>query len=473
MDNEAIDTLPSILAVGLLTRLIRAKDGDDVTVESLSQDYEEGEKALSKAMRMLVDHANVVKFKIQRAASETVLEDGQEVVKRGGSWYTTFSVDSIPFAAEDVAEMLKEIYDEGNVKSHRVEPTRLDPRGRASVPAPRPTLPFGGVGPTCGDDAKAQVRPTPPSPGVGQGGAHIRKKTSYACERDEETGDVPSARSAGGVRSTSTPGSSAAEDESGFAAAGKESSSSDEAAGKADVPGQRDPGTPELSREQLAAVRAVEAVLPSVLLDKLPYQQFPKRNRPAVLEALESRTVEQIRARVERRWLAYEYEPALHDGTLTAPVGAALELICPPRYCPDLSCEDGTMIDTGAECRACLERRSARREARAAGRPVQDGSNKTNTSGRMPECVICQLPFPGAVPESGECLTCRKESEAAAAAFRAAFEGVDTVWQAQEPAYDDHQDPTVDPETERLRAMYARKYGTPDQVQAYCTEAPF
>jgi hypothetical protein len=477
VDNDAIDGLPSLLSVGLLTRLIRAKDGDDVTVETLAKDYDEGEKALSKAMRLLVEDAYVVKFKIQRATSETVIEDGEEVVKRGGSWYTTFSVDSVAFTAEDVAEMLEEIYAEGNVKSHRVEPTRLDPRNRVASSVPRPTPPKGGVGATCGNDATPQDPPTPPSPGVGQGGAHIRKKTSYAHARDEEIGDVPSARSAGGVRSTSSSGSSAAEGASGFAAAGKEGSSSDQEDGKPGVPGQRQADVPELSREQLAAVRAVEAVLPPALLAKLPYEQFPKRNRPAVLEALESRTVEQLRERVERRWLAYGYEPALHDGSLTHPVGAALELIAPTRHCPDLSCEDGTMIDTGADCRACLERRASRRAARAAGQPLS--SSKKASRGQAPECVICQAPFRGAVPDDGECRRCREEAAAAFAVLNARLDAPETAWQHQEeePAVGlaeiEQEDAGVDEETTRLRAYYARQFGTPDQVEAYCSEAPF
>ncbi|MGQ4437875.1 hypothetical protein ACN6LI_003240, partial [Streptomyces violaceoruber] len=149
--------------------------------------------------------------------------------------------------------------------------------------------------------------------------------------------DVPSARSAVGVRSTSSSGSSDAEGGSGFAAAGKEGSSSDQEDETAGVPGQRQSDGPDLSREQLAAVRAVEALMPPALLSLLPYGQFPKRNRAAVLEALESRTVEQLRERVARRWVAYGYEPALYEGSITQPIGAALELIAPPRYCPDWS----------------------------------------------------------------------------------------------------------------------------------------
>ncbi|MDX3232859.1 hypothetical protein [Streptomyces sp. ME19-01-6] len=218
VDNNAIDSLPSILSVGLLTTLIRAKDGEDVTVESLTEEYDEGEKALSKAMRTLVERANVVKFKIQRAASEMVIDgDGKKVVKRGGSWYTTFTVDSIPFTREDVADMLADITDAGNVKAVRVEPTHLDPRKQTTAPPKpaRPTHPKGGVGPTCENAASGEgfegqnpensgPRPTPPSvapgrPTPGQGGALYRSKTSSLSdsaaepdgEREEASKDEP------------------------------------------------------------------------------------------------------------------------------------------------------------------------------------------------------------------------------------------------------------------------------------------
>jgi hypothetical protein len=311
--------------------------------------------------------------------------------------------------------------------------------------------------------------------GDGMSAALSRAGSPEPSSPDDE---APSGRSPGGVRSTSTSGSSELEDGSGFAAAGKEGSSSDQEDGQADVPGQRQADAPELSREQLAAVRTVEAVLPPVLLAKLPYGQFPKRNRPAVLEALESRTVEQLRDRVERRWVAYGYEPALYEGTLTQPVGAALELIGPTRYCPDLSCEDGMMIDTGAECRACAERRATRRADRAAGR-LDTSSSKRTGSGRAPECVICQAPFHGDVPADGECLKCKREAAAAFEALSARLEASDVDWQDVEAQPSENlpeapqEAPEVDEETARLRAFYARQYGTPEQVEAYCTEAPF
>lgn len=92
VDNSAIDSLPSILAVGLLTRLIRAKDGDEVTIQRLTKDYAEGRSSLEGAMRTLVENAYVVKFKVQ-----TTKTDGD---RRGGTWWTTFSVDSVQFTRE-------------------------------------------------------------------------------------------------------------------------------------------------------------------------------------------------------------------------------------------------------------------------------------------------------------------------------------------------------------------------------------
>ncbi|PBC66296.1 hypothetical protein BX265_8361 [Streptomyces sp. TLI_235] len=165
VDNKAIDTLPSILAIGLLTRLIRARDGEDVTVESLAKDYAEGEDSLGKAMRALVEAANVVKFKVQRLRSEDVEEsDGTRTSKRGGSWWTTFSVDSIPFTAEDVAAIVGEIKSQGNVRQIRVEPARLDPDPSRRAPTTVRQTPTRAP--------KSPARPAPPMPGVGPTGAH-------------------------------------------------------------------------------------------------------------------------------------------------------------------------------------------------------------------------------------------------------------------------------------------------------------
>ncbi|MFF8925558.1 hypothetical protein ACF1A4_30385 [Streptomyces albidoflavus] len=224
IDNGAIDSLPSILSVGLLTRLVRAKDGDEVTVESLAREYAEGRDALTKAMRVLVEAAFVVKFKVQRATTETVVDEetGEKSAPRGGSWWTTFSVDSVPFTVDDVAAMLQEIHDAGNVRAVRVEPAHLDPR-KQPAPASRPTTGIPSVGPTCEDAAPGRVAeakkpeessprptdgfPTAGRPTVGQAAALIRKKTFSL------SGDGEAVTQTGGERDSApqAPSSPAAE----------------------------------------------------------------------------------------------------------------------------------------------------------------------------------------------------------------------------------------------------------------------
>jgi len=128
VSNDAVDSIPSLLSVGMLTRLIRAQDGAHVTVESMTGEYAEGKVLLTKAMAVLVETAHVVKYKIQRAQQEIVEEGGKKVTKNGGSWYTVFDVDSIPFTEDDVREALIDILRNGNARAVRIEPERLDPR---------------------------------------------------------------------------------------------------------------------------------------------------------------------------------------------------------------------------------------------------------------------------------------------------------------------------------------------------------
>ncbi|WP_329203915.1 hypothetical protein [Streptomyces sp. NBC_01435] len=348
-----------------------------MNVETLSNDYDEGEKSLSKAMRALVEDAYVVKFKIQRATTETVIEDGKEVVKRGGSWYTTFTVDSIPFTAADVASMVEEIYAEGNVKSHRVEPTRLDPKKASSVPSGRPTPPPGGVGPTRGnvdqegsEDSDSRARPTPPRgalgrPTPGEGGAHIRKKTSSARaadEQPEDEDDALSGRSPGDARRASDR-SKRARGEGGCAASGKTSPSptpNDNSCGPAS--GQKS-GSKEAehSPKQLAVVRAVRAFFPPEFLKTL--SDVPSLSSAILAGMAEGRTVEQMGDRIMYRWVNHGWAEKFHAGELNPKrlVGPAVDMVRPLRRgdrfaCPDLRCETGASLDTGAPCRLCAER---------------------------------------------------------------------------------------------------------------------
>lgn len=206
IDNGAVDTLRSMTAKGLLSTLLRAKDGDEVTVEALSKTHDEGRESLAKAMRVLVDNAFVVKFKIQRQRSEVVeLTDGSRAEKRGGSWYTTFSVDSIAFTMDDVAVMLDDVLASGNVKAVRVEPEYLDPRATRERPANG--KPY--VGPTCEETADTQVGPTYGKPTAGQPitGRAAAKKIKTSEEEDSlsdvrDPGDNPEPR---GERGAAAP----------------------------------------------------------------------------------------------------------------------------------------------------------------------------------------------------------------------------------------------------------------------------
>ena len=159
ISNDAVDTIPSLLAVGMLTRLIRAQDGAHVTVDSMTTEYAEGKVLLTKAMGVLVETGHVVKYKIQRARQEFVVEGGKKVPKNGGSWYTVFDVDSVPFTEDDVKQALTEILRSGNARAVRVEPDRLDPRNSGwsfsdmqdpdTRPRPAETQDDSSSAPTC------------------------------------------------------------------------------------------------------------------------------------------------------------------------------------------------------------------------------------------------------------------------------------------------------------------------------------
>lgn len=429
VDNNAIDSIPSILATGLLTTLIRAKDGDDLTVGGLAREKTEGREALAKAMRLLVEDAYVIKFKIQRSVSETVTrDDGTTEEKRGGSWYTTFTVDSIPFTADDVAAMLEEILEAGNVKSVRVEPTRLDPR-KAPGGSARPTYGKPSVGPTCGNDSAwgeagggnpdetgprpTYGKPTVGRPTVGESAAHIRKKTSFTRGEDE-TGDALSARSAGDARRASD-GSSAREAEGGCAASAEDhpSPTTEEPRQQAKTGSGK---TGRHTRQQLDTVRAVRAHFPADLL-AAPLPDVPALSQ-AILDALDGdvagadRTVEQLGARVVQRWNHHDWAEKFYTGQIDSLVGAAVAMVRPlkasDRYgCANPRCEAGRDIDTGVDCHVCPERMAARAAARRAGAvPSPRGASGAGRGQAHRECS-CRNPIPK-TSDDHLCPDCRK-----------------------------------------------------------------
>lgn len=280
-------------------------------------------------------------------------------------------------------------------------------------------------------------------------GLQVPQPSESPSESPPETDPAPSARGAGGVRSTSSSGSGARDVDSGSAAPDRTGSASGEAE-KTAVPAQRTAEPEHLPREQAAAVRAVEALLPPLLTARLPYGHIPGRNRPAVLEALESRTVDQLRDRITRRWTAYGYEPAIHDGELRNPVGAALALIAPTPGCPDPACEDGALIDTGEDCRPCIERKAQHRADRLARKAPANRKEPATAKGT---CLDCDRPFPGTTPEDGLCTPCRQAPADAVAALAARLEREAAARLEAE---------TLQREAQRRRALRATEAETSD-----------
>ncbi|MER7835289.1 hypothetical protein ABTY98_05100 [Streptomyces sp. NPDC096040] len=271
-----------------------------------------------------------------------------------------------------------------------------------------------------GGDAKNRM--TGEAKNRAAGDAKDRAGNQTKPELDElENHEAPSARSAGDAR-RATAGSGARDARGGSAAASKST---------------RPRNTPKLTRQQVAAIAQVEAALPPALVELLPYRQLPTSTRHLVARELESRTVEQLAARVARRCEAHGYAQQLLSaegpGARRA-VGIATALVRAGE-CPDPSCEDGRMIDTAADCPACPERKADRR-ARGGKGPVP-GQRKAAPRW---ECASCGRPGKGETPADLECSRCKQEAETARRALEARWEAeraqapAETPEPSQEPA---------------------------------------
>lgn len=227
-----------------------------------------------------------------------------------------------------------------------------------------------------------------------------------------EPSAAPSARSANDARRATTGSSARAKSGGSAASDGAKAPKKSVAKGKSKSKQAAGTGR-RMTSEQAAAVRTVEAARPTALSELLPTYR-PAVIRDAILDALKDRTAEQLVARVRRRWDAHGYADALYSGGgLGSPVGVAVALVRPPRDCPDASCEDGSLIDSGAPCRTCELRREERRAARRAGRPI-DAPQAPAADGWW-ECLDCRNPRSGPTPEDGVCDRCRSEAAQAAA----------------------------------------------------------
>ncbi|MET8746391.1 hypothetical protein [Streptomyces sp. NPDC004728] len=227
--------------------------------------------------------------------------------------------------------------------------------GQNSDPAPEPGEGETGAGqnsdpggsnsdPDSGSDLRKREHPLVPSVGASE---------------------APAGRSPVDGRSPSTSGSSRAREEGGFAASGKTSPSPtkhDETRGPAR--GQES-GSKKAAhtREQLDVVRRVRALFPRELLDAEGGLPDVPTLSSAILTAMgEGRTVEQMGERIWYRWSNHGFADQWAElGRFEKPVGVAVALVRPLRRgdrfaCPDLRCENGASLDTGALCRLCAER---------------------------------------------------------------------------------------------------------------------
>ncbi|MEW2568404.1 hypothetical protein [Streptomyces sp. NPDC047070] len=247
------------------------------------------------------------------------------------------------------------------------------------------------------------------------GGGLSRTSTQDPSSREL----APPARSAGDVRRTTT-GSSACEGDSGCAATEEPPPAADGAGestarpSAGSVPAQRggggkgSPFAPELRQR----VYATEALLPSPLralfTEKFPYGHLPNVNRQVTVQALESRSPEQLGERATSRWRSYGYDLAHEDGEIRSPLGVMEELLRPTPYCPDIACEDGRNIHTGEQCTPCAERIEQRRRDRAAGRPVAR-HRPTRLYRDREECDVCARPLAADAAAGDVCSGCQAE----------------------------------------------------------------
>lgn len=172
-----------------------------------------------------------------------------------------------------------------------------------------------------------------------------------------------------------------------------------------------------MTREQAAKVRTVVAALPAELTT-LPAKPLPSRV-PAnpmgdlIRDQLKHRTVEQLVARIERRWVSRGYLAKLCGldpiETAKTGVGLAVELIKPSPDCPDLSCEDGLVIGSSLPCKACTERRVDRRFGK---KPIPPQASENQPMGKW-WCTTdgCGYNSYGTAPTDGLCHDCRSELE--------------------------------------------------------------
>lgn len=384
-------------ALGLLTVVLRHRDGYEITLPEIAAKYGYARDGLAGAWGLLQVARYIVKVKIQWAGDN---QFSTEVV-----------VYDTPASDEELQDLLASIAQESNVRAVQLVPPTKTALERAAKHLAKV-------------EAKRKAKPE-------------RRRVEFSVPTREAAG-------AEGRRGTRRGGEDQAGGGAGAAAPAKQP------ARKAPAAKKKEPGK-RLSKEQAAAVRRVKEALPEQLLAMMPTTYVPQVLRDAILEALDSRTPEVLVDRVQRRWWAHGYEAAAAPGGkgIKSAVGVAVALVRPSTDCPEPLCEDGVTLDKRVPCRTCEQRREDRKTDRVNGVPAQRGE----ASGPAPDrwtCVNCHTIGRGEGPEDGRCRTCRQEAEEAADVARRLKEKLDQEegerarvaaerWDALlEDAYDEH-----------------------------------
>jgi hypothetical protein len=163
-------------------------------------------------------------------------------------------------------------------------------------------------------------------------------------------------------------------------------------------------------------VAQVLAAFPKELreaMQETAHTETPKTLLTEIGKQLRERTVEQLVDRVSRRWLAHGYAQKFEARELARPVGAAVAMVRQGE-CPDARCEDGRVLDTGADCVLCIERgknykadharaRKAKREAEeAARRQVMCPSCQRDRGTNGAVCTYCVDKYEHAIAEAAD-----------------------------------------------------------------------
>lgn len=328
-NGTARDYRLSHMARGILVEILSHPDGYETTADDMWRASLErhgadspGRRAFRAAFAELKDHGYLV-------AERARLESG-----RHGTVLTAYDVPGgtgVPHAGTSADEAAAG----GGV-----------PAGGTDVPdagTPEPSdVPDAGTSARPGDmDVSAGGTDVPPTD-VPHGG------TSYK----EENGSSKTGKTGGDGRRPTTGSRGRAE--GGFAAAPT-----------------ADPAQEDISS---AAIGFVIGLMPGRLRE-----QLPDRVPGAVVDEIRTElarglTVDQLVARVERRWVehGYEHDAESADGPgLLRPVGVARKLVRRGN-CASERCDDGWDLDTKDRCRTCEREAEDRQALRdAAQRPVQ------------------------------------------------------------------------------------------------------